>query len=507
MIEGSEYWESLLEVNPLLGQCRVILQLRQCMWQQHMPAATDKAEGVQPPPKRAVPGHRGWTAQLSCSGGMLQLLLLHPPCREPVDGGAAKDKEEPRQKVSPFLVNIFVGNDVTVSSDCLRSYEDHLCLLLHLQLGSAWPANVATRWGGAIVANPIHKVHELTCRRCQQQLVPMADNREIMPLPTHLWEACADSLACEECTPLGSAHLRPAQGRVYTSAQSLLVNSADLSKGAVDLGADNFARCATCGSVVGEVERAPQQGRLLARPRIDRTHGRQGSLKGGLCVEGWTRGATACKAKGVSLYKHRVSMPSFDVVCAALSDNDVNDETDALGSGFSEAAAVAGQLLVLLRAAPDGAKSARCSSRFMLLPTHPDFADEDKEVADASAEALDLRIMVRELVVVGPQPHWAEVTVKDPLDALQQYKPSSVPPAWRMTRVCYRRRPCAVQVPAQTCTLVVPQCSFAAVCSALDEWAELQPASHGLAPVARDAMGSWRTSLLPLPPREQGDLE
>jgi hypothetical protein len=199
-------------------------------------------------------------------------------------------------------------------------------------------------------------------------------------------------------------------------------------------------------------------------------------------------------------------MPTFSVDCAALSDNAVNDATDALGSGFSEAAAVAGQLLALLHSVPDGAKSTRGSSRFMLLPSHPDYADEECEkVADPLAGTLDIRIMVRELIVVGPQSHLAGVTVKDASEALQQHTP---PSAWRMTRVCYRRRPCAVHLPAETCTtLVVPQCSFAAVCSALDEWDVLQPASHGLAPVACDAMGSWRISLLPLPPREHGDLE
>merc|ERR1712048_833214 len=120
----------------------------------------------------------------------------------------------------------------------------------------------------------------------------------------------------------------------------------------------------------------------------------------------------------------------------------------------------------------------------MGLPTHPNFTDEeDEQVSDPSAEALDLRIMVRELVVVGPQTHRAEVTVEEPRDSQthwgevtvkeprDSHRPPLLPPAWRMTRVCYRRRPCAVQVPAQTCTLVVPQCSFAAVCSALDEWA------------------------------------
>jgi len=201
-------------------------------------------------------------------------------------------------------------------------------------------------------------------------------------------------------------------------------------------------------------------------------------------------------------------MPIFGVGCAALGDNDVSNATDALGSGFSEAAAVAGQLLALLRSFPDGGKSAGGNSRFILLPTHPDDVDEESEGGmDPLAEALDLRIMVRELIVVGPQSHRTEVIVKDSLEALQQHGPSSAPPARRMTRVCYRRRPCAVQMPAQTCTLVVPQCSFAAVCSALDEWATQQPASHGLAPVAGDALGSWRTSLLPLPPREHGDLE
>merc|ERR1712107_405423 len=80
----------------------------------------------------------------------------------------------------------------------------------------------------------------------------------------------------------------------------------------------------------------------------------------------------------------------------------------------------------------------------------------------------------------------------------------------RMAKVFYRRRPC--DLPAPGCHLVgVPGASLEAVSLCLEHWASTLPPSQTQSPIkvqpggeasSPHEMGPWRTSLLPLPPRD-----
>merc|ERR1719215_378955 len=116
-----------------------------------------------------------------------------------------------------------------------------------------------------------------------------------------------------------------------------------------------------------------------------------------------------------------------------------------------------------------------------------------------SQSALEGRIVLRELFLIGPIRHMGEGSLgKHDVDIVQ-------PRVERAVKVCYRSRPCEAQVPSNYSVVVVPRESFASVSAALDGWSKAMPPSHALAPVASsDAFGAWTTSILPLPPRDSG---
>lgn len=453
-------WDSLLEVNPLLGQCRLILQCRS---------------------KDEVIDHTGWSARLSYAEGVLRIIL---------EQAMADDGQ------SNTMVCLRVGDGIAVSGDCMRSHTDHICISLGLRPSSAWLGSLLAPKSSLTP----EEVSGVTCRQCTQHLMLPTRALEALALPTGLWQACAEALACEECAPLGDTHILPVPGKVFVSPQCYLVSSEDLDSGAISQSFDGLARC-RCGAVVGETPAHAKSVEKYRKP-----------AKKVLCSPGWQRGASNCRASGVALYKHRISMPwdAFLGNAPILDSQAVRDEHNALGD-FTEAAAVGAQLLALR---DDGGHS-----RFVILPGVPevgaggsdDAVGGDAQTLEAravssAAEALEVRIVLRELLFLGPLRHTNQSQgAKGDVDMV-----ASCPSihAERATKVCYRRRPCDAQVPPQCSVVVVPRDSFAAVCAALEGWSAAMPASHACAPVVtNDSLGPWLTSLLPLPPRDSGGCE
>jgi len=171
----------------------------------------------------------------------------------------------------------------------------------------------------------------------------------------------------------------------------------------------------------------------------------------------------------------------------------------------TEEAAVGAQLLAL--------RDAGGHSRFILIPSHPE-SDEDgasnmlidevdgqavnERVLAPTANAIELRLVLRELFLLGP---FRRATGCDSLTEDERVGTH----AQRVAKVCYRKRPCGSQFPQQSSVVVMPPSSFATVLAALDKWNAALPASHSLAPVvAKDSFGPWLISFLSLPPRDSG---
>lgn len=403
--------------------------------------------------------------QLSSAEGLLRLVL------QPPDGDAAA-----------CALDVFVGEGAEVSADSLRVHRDHLCLCFRLPSGSPLlarpPAPDRAPDGGP------PDVRELLCRGCRRTLLPPASGREALLLPTGLWQACAEALACEECAPLGDGHPRARPGRVYVSAQAFLLAPADARPGALDAGADGLVRCAGCGAVVGESQGPPAGGR--AEPRRGRRLGLQ---------RAWRQGA-ACSAAGVLLYKHRTSLPPPPAAPGEPGGGAGAPVLEDALRDFTDAAAVGAQLLAL--------RAEGGHSRFLLLPGFQEAPPAEAESDGAGggeplAAAVEVRVVVSELLLSGPRSHASEE------GGLANQCEGSVghPAVRRAAKVYYRGQP-GTDVPAGCCLVVVPQASFAAVCDALNGWARTMPPSHLPAPMAAsgEARIAWRTSLLPLPPRD-----
>merc|ERR1712217_954525 len=147
-------------------------------------------------------------------------------------------------------------------------------------------------------------------------------------------------------------------------------------------------------------------------------------------------------ASGVSLYKHRISMPVPDELRERLTPEAVAlMPLDNLLADFTEEAAVGAQLLAL--------KDDGRASRFVVIPGHPDANESspmDEQNATSAAEALEIRIVLRELFFVGPSQHGR-------IDISESHDCVSMPfGARRAAKVCYRKRPCDA-IPSQCCVV------------------------------------------------------
>lgn len=387
----------------------------------------------------------------------------------------------------------YFGDGIEVRADGLQRYPDHLSVSLALRSHSKWLAGLLA----SSAAEQQQVLEEILCRRCRQGLLVAAPSRQILLLPTAMWQACADVLACEECAPIGGGHIAAKEGRVYVSPQCLVVSAADLRADAVHSGADGLVRC-SCHHVLGESQAPSSQQR--PQPTGSRTPGGRTPQKRLFCQDGWGT-AVACRGRGVALYKHRVSMP-VPRQCDKLASSEEDLIDDALGS-FTEASAVGAELLNL--------RGSGGPFRLLLLPSPP---EELKQASDIpvgcavptqQAEAVELRILVHELIMLGPTRHASEAdsSAHEPANGLQEA--AAVCGAQRCAKVCFRRRLCTAAGQAECRVVVVPSMAFVAVCEALDWWSAALPPSHVEAPLsAKDGFGSWKTSLLPLPPREGG---
>ncbi|CAE7555763.1 ITCH [Symbiodinium natans] len=191
----------------------------------------------------------------------------------------------------------------------LRAEQDHLCLPLAADAPWKAPAEGHDLSG--------FDSWELRCRSCREQLLrPRAAGEaelQALLLPSTLWQACAEVVACEECTPMGQGHVAAQPGRLLMEAQSLLLAAGDLTGAVLAANGQGLVRC-TCGAVLGE------------GPPAVGTRRREG-----LCSAGYSR---RCAARGVLLYKHRTSL---------FGDASSED----LFAAFTEEGAVAAHLLTL----------------------------------------------------------------------------------------------------------------------------------------------------------------
>mmetsp|Transcript_130137 Transcript_130137/g.417606 ORF Transcript_130137/g.417606 Transcript_130137/m.417606 type:complete len:477 (-) Transcript_130137:11-1441(-) len=455
-----EAWESLLEVNPQLGTGRLVL---------HRGRKGGCASKLS-----EVADHRCWSLRLSRAGGTLN-LLLDPPAGD--------------DNVCSTMLSARVGEGVEVLADGLRTYADHICIALAPTSVSQWVSKLLA----PSAVEEQQEVRDLVCRQCGQQLLcpaPGGGGRATFLMPSSMWQACAEVMACEECTPLGVRHIAAAQGRVYVSPQCLVVSAADLLPEATRAGQDGLVRCCACSAVVGESQAQAEP----AAQAFPRQPGRP--RKRLFCQEGWSRGAV-CRSQGVVLYKHRISMP-----LAAVGGADVDEDMcDALAE-VTEVSAVGAQLL--------GLRAAGGSSRFLLVPGPPEadgvFA-QDVARTNVGAEALELRIIVPELILMGPVRHDARPAPAELGAALAEHATVSasaaVGHARRAAKVYFRRRTTLAAPTEESQWLTIPPVAFDQVCAALDDWVDKMPPSHSLSPVSgKDGLGTWLTSCLPLPPRD-----
>merc|ERR1712187_613895 len=136
--------------------------------------------------------------------------------------------------------------------------------------------------------------------------------------------------------------------------------------------------------------------------------------------------------------------------------------TNNVLGAITEEAAVGSQLLAL--------RAANGHSRFLLLPSAPEEPIDDsiRQQATATAQALEIRIVVPELIVIGPTQHQGhqELPCKVLLGVARQS-------AQRVAKVYYKRCVCTV-LASQFC-MVIPQVAFDSICSALDNWAAMLP--------------------------------
>lgn len=485
-----EVWKSLLELNPRLGQCRWLLQ--RCYLLEggvHLGRCGDESRALD---------HSGWAARFTHEEGVLRLQLEPPVC-----------SSRPSDDIA-----LCVQGGVDVHTDSFRCHADHISVTLGVLSNSPWLSGFVN---DVRCADSACRWDRIRCRCCCVDLVVPNDKREGLLLPTGMWQACAEGLACEECAPLGSTHVRAEPGRVFVSPQTLLVSAADLRGDALQSGPDGLVRCSSCRSVVGETQAAPANGEVARARRVAQQPARS------FCREGWSRRATSCRAAGLSLYKHRVHL-SQHVKQGEVAEFAPAGALNMLGA-YTEESALGAQLLAL--------RENGGPARFVLLPGPPEQersswssvssapinagvqrenAGEVEHEAEGvelsqgpkSAQALELRIVIPEVIMVGPFGHsdGPAETVPRRLSERTTRGTGFSPAVQRAAKVYFRQRACGAPLP-ECHVVVAPQDSFEAVVAKLEEWAGVLPPSHAQAPVSAGiGQAQWKTSLLPLPPRD-----
>merc|ERR1712190_347868 len=133
---------------------------------------------------------------------------------------------------------------------------------------------------------------------------------------------------------------------------------------------------------------------------------------------------------------------SFLGASSEFDPDTVGDVNNALGD-VTEEAAVGAQLLALR---DDGGHS-----RFVLVPGHPEVGAGGSgypgadEASSLSAEALEVRIVLRELLLLGSARHTDKSeSVNSDVDMAPTPASSF---AHRVAKVCYRKRPCGTDIP------------------------------------------------------------
>jgi len=442
-------WESTLEVQPSLGQCRVLLQ-------QRLGAGHDE--------EHATLDHSSWSVSACLENALLRLVL------NPAQGSSGESA----------VVEISVCEDAQIPPDCLRNYTDHLCVVLHVSPGSPWLQKLLKVHRGAAE----DELYDVRCRSCSRLLLEAAQKSAFV-LPVQSWDACSELVTCECCAKADIApkrmempQIQARQGCVYISLATLLVSAADLRPSAAFPSEDDLLRC-RCGYVLGEVPQNDSDKQSGARQRQ-----RKGPRSIGISLS-WSIGR-GCSNQGFSLYKHRISM---------LKPTEGTGTCNLLAA-FTEEAAVGMQLLTL--------RSQERHSRFILLPRRPEGTfggpnaqsnDGDAPIPDGVAavgDCLELRMLAPRVLIIGP----SEQSLNAPIAGIADV------PVLRATKVCFRRRPCTTHSQSG-CLVVVPHIEFEAVFRALRQWSVVLPASLRCCPLGRDDGGGvWQTSYLPLPPQE-----
>lgn len=450
-------WESMLEVQPSLGQCNVILQ-------QHL----QDDSGCESE-RAGLLDHSSWSVSLCAEDGLLHISLSPP------EGSTGFES---------VLLSIIVGVDVQIPADCLRRYTDHLCLKLRVPSGSPWLQQLVRVHRGAAE----DEFQDVSCRFCSQTLLEVAQKSAFV-LPSLSLDVCSELTSCECCAgkdipqkKVEMPQIQAKPGSVYISPATLLVCAADLCPSVVLPGEDALVRC-QCGFVVGEMQfnDPGEQGssRQWQTRRLTPVGGRVPrsmktlSIKC-LCTNSLRIGRGQ---ESFSLYKHRISM-----LKQSVGDTSIGNAL----APFTEEAAVGMQLLSL--------RSQEGHSRFVLLPGKPEetFGGPSGDGTAPFEDLLELRVLAAEVFIIGP----SEPTLNVPAVDV---------PVQRAAKVCFRRRPCSA-VSQSGCVVVTPYMEFEAVGNALRRWCAALPSSLRCAPPfgKDDGGGAWNISYLPLPPQDAG---
>lgn len=463
-------WSAVVEVCPPLEKCSIILQHR-----------SDSELG------------EDWSVHVSLWSGTLQILLT--PAK--------------KEQSSPAIIRIQVGDEIEVNRDCLRFHVDNICLTMNFTPGCILDK--------ALYDEPSEEVSDVFCRRCLRMLLS-AEGKKGLRMPSGMWQSCAEALACEECTPLVGNEIKAVAGCVYTSPNSLLVDAADLRSvvhpdNPAERNVPGLVMC-ECNAVIGEVALSAGSAELPQPPSQIRGGKPAFSLRRQWRPK-WLCSGDCC-VSGVILYKQRIAMP-----ISKSAGMDGIEEGGKL-AGFTEESAVTAQLIAL--------HEFEGHSRFLLVPKQENLTDDPSVLP---LEALELRMVARELAIIGP-------VAEESTGSLPGGGGGGVPrsrsgsadsggsgtdeecehideaPAMRASKVWYRHHktldPSRGINPAgsgHAYGLVIPEVSFRAAKAVLDDWAETLPAS--LAPPLPNSHDTgvqvqvtpWQTAYLPLPPRDE----
>jgi len=380
---------------------------------------------------------------------------------------------------------------------------------------------------------------DVCCRRCRATLLqPLEKPRGVFLLPSPMWQACADTMACEECAPLGLQHLAAKPGQLFISPQCLIVSGTDVVPASIRRGAasEGLLRCSACQFILGETA---ADSTAAAKPAAAKAGApRGGKRKAALFCGEWSQSA-GCKHEGFALYKHRVELaiPTKDSRTAEAPTAAPSPSPSFLPrplTATTEVAAVAAQLLAL--------RSSAGTSRFLVCAGPPSglatlpgelgaAPDPDASSNNSSGggtplpgeeQVLEMRIIVPELLILGPTQEGSSANLGGNFDQQQQQQQQqqqrrrqqqqqqriSVPTLRRVTKVSYRqrrRRP-EDSSSGDWLTLTIPPEAFEEVIENLQYWMGVLPTSYSLSPFSsKDGLGMWRCSCLTLPPRDSSN--